>query len=192
MAEGGPLIDDWVGMSGGFDGGWRLGWDVNSNWGTEMRFAFASMELNDSGRADLARSALDDAAGLAANEPQRTRFDHRNGDLFQWDVDVLYYPCGETRLRPFFLTGMGLSNVHFTDKLQQDYHVTSLSLPLGMGLKYLCNDNLDVRLDLLDDIAFSSQNLNTQHNLSITAGVDFRFGGSRKVYWPADLGRSWW
>jgi hypothetical protein len=187
--NGGPLIGDWVGTTTGFDGGWRVGWDVTPSWGTEMRFAFASLALYDSYRADQALIALDNANGLAANDPQRQRFDSRNAEMFQWDVDILYYPWRETRLRPYILAGIGLTDVNFTDRLGQSYHTTCLSLPLGIGLKYLCDDNLALRLDLLDDIAMSNQHLQTQNNLSLTAGLELRFGGSRKIYWPFDLER---
>ena len=30
--NGGPLIADWVGTTTGFDGGWRVGWDVDPKW----------------------------------------------------------------------------------------------------------------------------------------------------------------
>ena len=61
-----------------------------------------------------------------------------------------------------------------------------------MGVKYLCNERLCLRLDLIDDIAFRTDQLQTQQNLSLTAGVELRFGGSHKVYWPWDLGREFW
>jgi opacity protein-like surface antigen len=189
VMNGGPLIGDWVGTTTGFDGGWRIGWDVTPSWGTEMRFAFASLSLYDSYRADQALIALDNANGLAANDPQRQRYDSRNAEVFQWDVDILYYPWRETRLRPYILAGIGLTDVNFTDRIGQSDRATCLSLPLGIGLKYLCDDNLALRLDLLDDIAMSNQHLQTQNNLSLTVGLELRFGGSRKVYWPFDLER---
>ncbi|MGO9109020.1 MAG: hypothetical protein ACLP9L_07285 [Thermoguttaceae bacterium] len=192
MIDGGPLIEDWVGTTTGFDGGWRLGWDFGPSFGAEMRMAFASPKLYDSYRADQALTVLDNANGLAPNDPQRSRFDHRIAELFQWDVDILYYPWGETRLRPYLLTGMGLTNIYFADRLDQNYQTTCLSLPLGMGVKYLCSEQLAIRLDCLDDIALSSNHLQTQHNVSLTAGVELRFGGSRKVYWPWDPGREFW
>lgn len=192
VIHGGPLMEDWVGTTTGFDGGWRLGWDVSPSWGTEMRFAFSSPQLYDSFRADQALTAHDNAKGMLPNDPQRDRFDHRNAELFQWDVNIVYYPWGETRLRPYFLTGMGLSNIRFADRVGESYHSTCLSLPLGLGVKYLCSERLVVRLDLLNDIAMSSNHLQTQHNLSLTAGAELRFGGSRKVYWPWDLGRTFW
>jgi hypothetical protein len=190
--HGGPLIEDWVGTTTGFNGGWRLGWDVNPNWGMEMRFSFASLGLYDSDRAEQMLTSFDNARGLAPNDPQRSRADGRNADLFQWDVDVVYYPWAETRLRPYFFTGMGLTDIRFSDRLAKGYHSTCLSMPIGLGVKYLCSERLAVRLDCIDDIALSSNHLHTQHNLSLTAGLELRFGGSRKVYWPWDPGRSLW
>ena len=154
-----------------------------------MRFAFASLTLYDSYRAKLTQIDMDNANGLAPDDPQRQRFDHRNAELFQWDVDILYYPWQETRLRPYILAGLGLTDINFTDRLGQSYSVNCLSLPLGVGVKYLCDDHLAVRVDLIEDFAISNQHLQTQYNLSLTAGLELRFGGSRKVYWPFDLER---
>jgi len=181
LMNGGPLISDWVGTNTGFDGGWRLGWDVTPSWGVETRFAFASLSLYDSYAAKLA-FIEQGGAGAIQN-------DHRNAELFQWDVDILYYPWRETRLRPYILAGMGLTDINFTDRLTQGYQTVCLSLPLGIGLKYLCDDNLALRLDLIDDIAMSNDHLQTQNNLALTAGMELRFGGSRKIYWPFDPGR---
>ena len=47
MAQGGPLINDWVGLKQGLVGGVRLGWDFSSNWGAETRFTFADVALYD-------------------------------------------------------------------------------------------------------------------------------------------------
>ena len=100
--NGGPLIEDWVGTTTGFIGGWRLGWDFDPAWGGEMRMAFGSPSLYDSYRADRALTLIDNTNGLATNDPVRARYDHREASMFQWDVDILYYPWGETRLRPYF------------------------------------------------------------------------------------------
>ena len=186
MVNGGPLIDDWVGDTYGFYGGWRLGWDTTPNLGLETRFAFGTMKLYDSISAKAAMEKLDQATGQAPIGVGR------NAELFQWDVELLYYPWGETRLRPYLLTGMGLSNIYFTDRLGESYQVTSLSLPVGVGVKYLCSEQLAFRLDLLDDIALSSDHLQVQQNLALTIGVELRFGGSRKVYRPWDTGSSFW
>ena len=132
-----------------------------------------------------ALTALDNAIGLAANAPT-ARFDDRVASLFQWDVDILYYPWGETRLRPYFLTGMGLTNVAFTDRLDQAYQNTCLSLPLGLGVKYLCNEGCACGWTSSTTLPSAPIICETQQNLSLTAGVELRFGGSHKVYWPWD------
>ena len=175
-----------MGTRWGFDGGWRLGWDFDPDFGLETRFAFSTMQLYDSASAVVAMETHDQATG------QAPIIADRNAELFQWDVEVLYYPCGETRLRPYILAGMGMSNIYFTDRLDTSYQTTSLSLPIGLGLKYLCNEHLSLRLDLLDDIALSSNHVEVQQNVSLTAGIELRFGGSRKVFWPWDPGREFW
>jgi len=168
MMNGGPLVQDTVGTKTGFDGGWRIGWDVDSRWGAETRFAFASLSMYDH---------LPQAAGS------------NNAELFQWDVEALYYPCRESRLRPYLLAGIGLTDINFTGIPGQGSQTVCLSLPLGIGLKYLWDENFALRLDLLDDIAMSNEHLLTQNNFSLTGGLELRFGGSKKVYWPFDLGR---
>ncbi len=186
---GGPLINDWVGTTSGFNGGWRFGWEIEPDWGMETRFAFASLPLYDTDLAKQALIALDNANGIAPNSPQQQQCANRNAEYFQGDLDFLYYPWRETRLRPYVFAGMGLTYVNFSDRLGQGYSVNCLSLPIGIGVKYLCAENLDVRFDLIDDIAMSNQHLETQNNLSFTAGLELRFGGSRKIYWPFDLSR---
>ena len=65
----------------------------------------------------------------------------RNAELFQWDVELLDYPWGETRLRPYLLTGMGLSNIYFTDRLGESYQVTSLSCRWELALSIFAASN---------------------------------------------------
>ena len=67
---------------------------------------------------------------------------------------------------------MGLTDINFQDRVGQSYQVNCLSLPLGIGIKYLCDENLAIRLDLLDDIAMSNEHLVTQNNFSITGGLE--------------------
>ena len=48
--------------------------------------------------------------------------------LFQWDIDFLYYPWKETRLRPYVMAGIGLTDINFTNKLNNSDRV---QLPLA-------------------------------------------------------------
>ena len=182
-------MSDWTGTTTGFSGGWRIGWDVDPSWGGEMRFAFGSLPLYDSYRAEQALIAMDNANGLAPDDPQRHRFDHRNAEMFQWDVQHPLLSLAADA--PAALPARRHRHVRreFHRPPGQGYNVNCLSLPLGIGMKYLCDENFALRLDLLEDIAISNEHLETQFNFSVTAGLEMRFGGSRKIYWPFDLSR---
>ncbi len=194
MEVGGPLIDDWVGQKQGFVGGYRLGWDHNHYWGGEMRFTFSSVELFDSPRAAAAQVAADDEDGWDADDPWRDRFDpRRDVNLFQWDVSVLYYPWGDAAWRPYGLIGLGSARMIFFDRLSERYDKVVFAMPLAIGVKYRCNDWLAMRFELTDNILFAaSSGVSTMHELSITGGVEVRFGGSRRAYWPWNPGRHYW
>jgi hypothetical protein len=192
--QGNSLIDDWVGEKQGVLGGVRLGWDHDCSWGGEMRFASGSVDIYDTQRAKLAQWEADNAAGMAADNPRRRRFEPRDGlDLFLWDVDLLYYPCGDSALRPYLLTGIGIAHISFYDRLSRDLGEVMVGMPVGLGLKCRLEDWLALRLECLDNIAFAGgTGLNTLHHVSLTGGVEIRFGGPRRAYWPWNPGRHYW
>ncbi len=191
---GDEVIDDWVSQRQGFIGGVRLGWDADPFWGLEMRVALGETSLVDSHRAVSAQQTADDKAGLAEDDPLRLRFDRRRElDLFLWDINLVYYPLGDTRLRPFALIGLGTARVSFKDRLSNEYDEIVLGMPVGGGLKWRLSDWLALRCTLTDNIALSGgSGFNTLHELSLTGGVEMRFGGSRRTYWPWNPGKFYW
>ena len=192
MMQGGPLIDDWVGGNQGFFGGYRFGWDFDHYWGCEMRFSFGTAALYDSQRAKEAQRAADDAGGLPPNDPFRARFDgRRDCTASLWDVDFLYYPWGDAAWRPYVMAGLGTARIRFVDRLSTRYDQTVLGLPVAIGLKYLYSDWVALRVELADNVAFG-QSFNTVHHLSLTGGMEVRFGGRRVAYWPWRPGRHYW
>jgi len=192
MVQGGPLIDDWVGMQRGFLSGYRIGWDHDPYWGGEIRFYLGSVTLCDSQRAIAAQKAVDDAAGMATDDPQRQRFDHRDCDITGCDLNVLYYPWGDARWRPYLMAGLGATRLNFTDRLSESHGKPVMAMPLALGLKYRCTDWLALRFECADNIAFGRSSFNTLHNLSVTGAVELRFGGARTAYWPWKPGRHYW
>ena len=194
MVYGSPLVDDWLREEEGFLGGYRLSWDSDCYWGVETRFAFGNAELHDSARAMAAQHAADDAAGLAADDPWRHRFDRRrDADLIYWDVDLLFYPFGDAPLRPYVELGAGVAHLRFNDRLSNCYSTTLLSLPVALGVKYRVTPWLALRLEGADNITFGSRSdLNTIHNIAFVVGAEFRFGGPRTAYWPWDPGKHYW
>jgi len=192
MLQGCALVDDWVGGNQGFFGGYRLGWDYHDYWGCEMRFGFGNVALYDSARAKAAQQEADDAKGLAADDPFRQRFDrHRDCTTFVWDVSLLYYPWGDSPWRPYLTAGLGTASVEFIDRLSTRYSETAFATPVAIGVKYRYNDWAALRFECADNIAFGNS-FNTLHHVSLTGGVEVRFGGSRVAYWPWHPGRHYW
>ena len=182
VVNGSPLIDDWVGQQQGITGGLRLGYDFNEHWGTELRYAFGAIKLYDSERA-MAVAPNSDV------NPYETRY----SDLDLVDASLVFYPWGDTRWRPYFLTGIGLTQLRFQDILGVRYSVTVPDIPLGVGLKFHVSEAAALRVELNDTIIFSGgSGFNAVQDLSLTGGLEFRFGGSRRSYWPWNPAPSNW
>jgi hypothetical protein len=200
MVQGSPLVHDGrdasgdfrggVGQQRGFFGGYRLGWDFDYYWGCETRFGFGSIELFDTAAAKQAQQLRDAHLAPAI----RNRYEHRRDtDLFVWDLDLLYYPWGDATWRPYLMIGLGTTHVNFEDRMGHTWKDTVFGMPLAVGLKYRCNDWLALRFEIADNMAFGGgSGLETLHNLSITGGMEVRFGGTRKAYWPWNPGRYYW
>jgi opacity protein-like surface antigen len=185
VLNGSMLIDDWVGQQQGMVGGLRLGYDFNARIGGELRYAFGAVKLFDSERA----IAAEQSNGASGADLEQSRYSDR--DLV--DVSALIYPWGDTPWRPYLLTGMGLAQVRFSDLFGNRYSTTTAEIPLGVGLKFHCTESTALRFEVNDTIIFSNAcGFNTLHDLSVTGGLEFRFGGSRRAYWPWNTTPSNW
>jgi len=180
--EGDALIDDWVYQDNGVIGGFRIGWDHQNYWGLEMRFAWASLDTYNGWRAEQA----------AGYPNAQAIYPGGSNDMFFWDTCVMWYPTGDTRWRPYFSAGLGLAAVDFADALGTQWTETSFALPLTLGLKYRCTDCVALRLEATENLIFGSRPMGFFENLSVTGGVEWRFGGSRRAYWPWNPGRHYW
>lgn len=185
--QGTALIDDWVQEKAGLVGTGRLGWDFAPNLGVETRLSFGSLELSDSFAAVAARWAADTAAGLSETDPLRRRFTDRNATTFQWDVSLLYYPTDYHPARFYLLWGAGLTRMDFTDRFGESYEGTYFTMPVGFGIKFRRLTDPVFRLEFTDNIVFPSR-FNVTHHLALTAGLEFRWGGPRRRYWPWNPG----
>ena len=204
MAQGGRAISDHagagnrfsggVGMKQGFIGGYRLGWDSSYYWGAELRMSFASIELFDTTAARAAQRAADAELNLEDGNPWLDRFDQRrDASVQQWDVNLVYYPWGDSQWRPYMTIGLGTTRIRLFDRLDRHYDSFLVAMPLAVGLKYRYNDRLALRFDVADNMAFGGGSaFVTQHTMAATLGVEVRLGGTRKAYWPWIPGRHYW
>jgi len=158
-----------VERGGGAIGGFRLGQDWGNYLGWETRFAFASLDMNNLGAANY----LDDT------------------EDFYWDTSVMYYPLGDSLWRPYFSLGLGLARFQFYNTQGARTDESSFSLPIGMGLKYRYSSWLAFRLDLTDNASFAG-GLPWMNSYSLTAGMEFHFGGRRRSYQAWNPGKHGW
>ena len=194
LAQGTTLIDDWIREDQGVAGGIQLGWDPDYYWGLETRFTWAGMDLIDSERAVAAQTTRDDARGYAANDPYRHRFNGvRNNQDFFWDVHTLIYPWGDSAVRPYLLVGLGATKNRFIDRTDTVYKNVMFTIPVGVGMKCRINDFVALRVECADYIATGGgSTFDVVQHFFVTGGMELRFGGARRAYWPWNPGRHYW
>jgi len=180
---GSPLIDDWVGQQTGTVAGMRLGWDMDDDYGMELRLATANIPIYDSDAAIIAQR---DATGLPLPAPLGTR----NADQFLCDIDFLYYPWGDASVRPYLLFGVGTDRIKFTDRLGTNYARILLGMPVGLGVKTKLNDWLIFRIECTDNMALAGGSIfQAQQNISLTGAFEVRLGRTKIQYWPWNPGK---
>jgi hypothetical protein len=113
-----------------------------------------------------------------------TSLQEDTGPVVIWDESLLYYPWGDSRVRPYFTLGLGLQEFHEVETGDWHSRENLVDLPFGLGFKYRIHEWLALRFDVLDNLAFGSHNLGTMNNFSFTTGFEWRFGGSHYNYWP--------
>ena len=142
--------------------GLRIGWDFDHFWGLEMRGAFA--------RPDLANGS-----GTPIFPASRDNFA---------DVDLLFYPLGDARWRPYLLAGLGFQTFRFNNLAGQRISEAPLDIPIGCGVKYFYSPQFTLRFDLVDNICLGNSRISGMNNLAFMCGAEFRFGGRRPSYFP--------
>jgi hypothetical protein len=167
-AVGSPLINNSIQQGTGFLGGARFGYDFDEDWGLELRLASASYPLLSGYPVGVQNSS----------------------DHFLCDIDFLYYPWGDAAFRPYLLMGIGTARIKFADQTGNDYARILAGMPVGIGFKWKMSEWFIFRAECLDNVAFAGGSVfQTQHNISLTGGLEIRFGRPRVQYWPWDPGR---
>lgn len=170
----GPLladgpVDGRVSQSNEMFGGLRIGWDFDYYWGVEWRFGWADPQL----LADDIDTEL-------------------SGKYFVSDVDFIYYPWGDTKVRPYAQWGLGVTEVGSVRPDGGGQVATLLSMPLGVGVRFPQTHWLAWRLEIIDNLAFGADGVDTMNNFAFTAGMELRLGARPNSYWPWRSSRTIW
>jgi len=167
---GDDLIDNRVNQENVLMGGVRIGWDFDYYWGIEWRYA----------RADP--NAQFDTPQPSPNEVSYSLS----------DIDLIYYPWGDSKVRPYVLLGIGAAQIDFTDDAGINHDATLATVPMGVGIRFHQASWLLWRLEVLNNLSFGDDGLSTMNNISITAGMELRLGARPASYWPWRTSRRIW
>ena len=159
-----------VDLDPGFYGTYRFGWDYDYYWGLEARLAQSTAPTYN----------------RDYNQPDRT------ADITLGDISVLWYPTGDSRLRPYVLLGLGFQHFNFRDHNFKVVNTSCFSMPIGLGVKYMVSPWFALRLELTENWAVGNDQLDMMHNVALSGGVEIRFGGHRPSYWPWNPNRRIW
>ncbi|MEO1495715.1 MAG: outer membrane beta-barrel protein [Planctomycetota bacterium] len=138
-----------------------LGWDWDHYWGTQLRVTWSTPDFINSLQPTLPAS----------------------DNLFIGDLSMLYYPWGDSRVRPYYRVGLGLTDIEYTQDDGFRRQDTLFTIPIGVGLKYQMRRWLVWRTELADNYAFGQNGTSDLHNLTLSTGIEWRFGGRRPDSW---------
>ena len=167
---GDDLIDNQVAQDNELFGGLRVGWDFDYYWGLEARFGWSNPNVQ-------------------FTEPQAVA---DNGSYFVSDVDLVYYPWGDSKVRPYMLLGAGMARIDFVDSASVNFNTTLFTMPFGGGIQFRQTPSLTWRFELLDNLSYGADGVDTMHNISLTAGMELRLGARPPSYWPWRSSRRFW
>ena len=151
-------------------GGLYAGYDCDYYWGTEVSWQRATPEL------------------INENARDATRGDRR----VYWAANVLYYPWGDSLVRPYWRCGLGGTEIDFPTDTGQRRNEGLWAVPIGIGVKYPFRRWLAGRAEFTDQIGIGNSGVATQHDLTFTLGVEWRLGAKPRSYWPWNPSRHIW
>jgi hypothetical protein len=143
-------------------GGVFAGWDWDHYWGTELGVRRATPELKN----------------VEARDADR-------GDaLMVWSASLMYYPWGDSLYRPYWRCGLAAMHIDYPtddgDRRDEDLW----TIPVGLGIKYPLRRWLAARAEFTDQLGIGNNTVAAQHNLTLTFGLEWRYGAHPRSYWP--------
>jgi hypothetical protein len=148
----------------------HLGWDWDHYWGTQFRLGWTTPELSSS---------------VGSNQ-------RHSNNLLTYDLSMMYYPWGDSRARPYYRIGLGLTDVDFTNPAGVREDNTLFTVPVAMGIKYQTKRWMAFRAEAADHIVYGQNSASGVHNITLTFGLDWRFGGRPSGNWSSPGNRQTW
>ncbi|MHB8091525.1 MAG: outer membrane beta-barrel domain-containing protein [Syntrophales bacterium] len=140
--------------------GLRLGYNFTDHWGIE-------------GTGEFIRSSVDDRTRTNITEGQFGSPMDRV-DIGFYHLDAVYHFIPKGKFNPFVVVGFG--GAHYKPVISTK---DMAAFNVGVGAKYWLTDSIALRVDVQDYIVTEIAQ-ETYHNVGVTLGVTFAFGGKAK------------
>jgi hypothetical protein len=160
---GDEVIASQVKLEPGLVTGVAMGQDYDRRWSWEHRVAYANPEIINLQGPELRRDA----------------------DLFLGDTSLIYSRYATKRLRPYLSAGMGAAYFDLVDQNGNDVRQFMPTVPVGAGLQYRYDEWLVLHVAARDNFMVGRHvDLEMMHTLTLTGGLEVRFGVTSNVYYP--------
>ena len=139
--------------------GGRLGYNFTKHFGLEATMEFINTRVDDR------------SLSIASKGQYRSPMDRV--DLALYHLDAVYTFMPEGRFNPFLVAGAG--GAQYTPKIS-NHEMTDVDF--GAGAKYWLTEHVALRADVRDNVV-SEVFRYAYHNVGVTAGIVFAFGGHK-------------
>jgi OOP family OmpA-OmpF porin len=140
--------------------GLRLGYNFTKHWGIEGAGEYIRTSVDDRGRTNITEGQFGSPMDKV--------------DLTFYHLDAVYHFIPEGNFNPFVVVGFG--GAHYKPVISTK---DMAAFNVGIGAKYWVADNIALRVDVQDYMVGEIMQ-ETYHNIGVTFGVTFAFGGGAK------------
>ena len=139
--------------------GARLGYNFTKYVGVEIGGQFLRTNVNDTAK-------LDNTEGQFGYPMDRE-------DIYFYHINAIVHILPDRKFTPFIVVGFG--GAQYSPSIETK---DMAAFNIGVGAKYSLTENIALRVDIQDYIVTEIMQ-ETYHNIGVTVGVAFSFGGSK-------------
>ena len=139
--------------------GGRLGYNFTKYFGVEVAGQYIPTNVDDKGK-------LDNTEGQFGYPMDRV-------DFYSYHIDAIVHILPDSKFTPFIVAGFG--GAHYSPTISTR---DMAAFNVGVGAKFSLTENIALRVDVQDYIVTEIMQ-ETYHNIGVTAGIAFSFGGSK-------------
>ena len=141
--------------------GGRLGYNFTKYFGVEVAGAFIRTNVDDTGKWD--------------NTEGQFGYPMDRVDFYSYHIDAVLHIIPDGIFNPFIVAGFG--GAHYSPSISNGGDMSAFNV--GIGAKVWLTENIALRFDV-QDYMVTEIFQETYHNIGVTAGIVFAFGGKAK------------